>query len=237
MGKRFVIVGASSRIAQAMAHEFLSSQSCEQLFLIAREPKPLPDSRATALKVLYDRPDSWAQAVSEIGPAIDGVFVATGFLHDEKFQPEKNLLQLSASQFEKSFFCNTIIPALAAQALCPLLTKARPSFFSVLSARVGSISDNKLGGWYSYRCAKAALNMLIKNLSLELRRTHPQSFAVGLHPGTVATGLSEPFLSRQDPQKIFTPEMSAAHLSSVLAQLDQSHSGHCFDWAGKLIDP
>jgi NAD(P)-dependent dehydrogenase (short-subunit alcohol dehydrogenase family) len=115
------------------------------------------------------------------------------------------------------------------------LRKDEKAIFAALSARVGSISDNRLGGWHSYRASKAALNMLIKTCSLELAWTHPKALCVTLHPGTVDTRLSEPFQGNVAEEKLFAPERSAAELLTVLDQLESSHTGGLFAWDGQMI--
>jgi NAD(P)-dependent dehydrogenase (short-subunit alcohol dehydrogenase family) len=132
---------------------------------------------------------------------------------------------------------NAIGPALVAKHFLPLLARGRSTAFAALSARVGSISDNRLGGWYGYRASKAALNMLIKTLSIELARTRPEAVCVALHPGTVDTRLSGPFQRSVAPDQLFTPEVSGRHLLRVLERLVPSDSGGCFAWNGKAIDP
>ena len=107
--------------------------------------------------------------------------------------------------------------------------------FAVLSARVGSIGDNRLGGWHGYRAAKAALNMLIRNFAIELRRSHPQAIIVGLHPGTVDTPLSAPFQRGVAPDRLFTPATSAGHLLDVIDGLSPADSGGVFAWDGTAI--
>ena len=115
------------------------------------------------------------------------------------------------------------------------MPRAEPGIFAALSARVGSIGDNGLGGWHSYRASKAALNMLLKNFAIELGRTHPKAIVAGLHPGTVETGLSAPFQSNVPDGKLFTPEFSARKLLDVLANLCPEDSGYVFDWQGERI--
>jgi NAD(P)-dependent dehydrogenase (short-subunit alcohol dehydrogenase family) len=119
----------------------------------------------------------------------------------------------------------------------PLLTRERRGVFAALSARVGSIGDNRLGGWVGYRASKAALNQIIRTLSIELGRTNPLAVLVGLHPGTVDTALSAPFQRQVDAARLFTPDQSAAYLLAVIAGVSPDDSGHCLDWAGERIAP
>jgi NAD(P)-dependent dehydrogenase (short-subunit alcohol dehydrogenase family) len=166
---------------------------------------------------------------------VDLVIVATGLLHEDDLKPEKTWRSLDAVTMTRAYEINTIGPALIAKHVLPLLPRDRRAVFAVLSARVGSISDNRLGGWYSYRASKAALNQILLCLSIELATKRPQAICVGLHPGTVDTGLSRPFQTRVAEGKLFTPDQSAAHLLTVLDQLTPAQSGRVFDWAGKEV--
>jgi NAD(P)-dependent dehydrogenase (short-subunit alcohol dehydrogenase family) len=130
---------------------------------------------------------------------------------------------------------NAIGPALVAKHLLPLTPRGRPSVFAALSARVGSIGDNRLGGWHGYRASKAALNMLIRTLAIEHRRTRPVGVCVALHPGTVDTALSAPFQSGVRPEKLFSPTRSATALLQVMDRLGPEDSGGFFAWDGAII--
>jgi len=163
----------------------------------------------------------------------DIVFVATGALTTRDSHPEKSLSLLSLKAMSDQFLLNAAGPALILKHIKHLLRKDGPSTFAALSARVGSIGDNRLGGWYSYRAAKAALNQLIHSASIELKRTHPQSICVALHPGTVKTGLTENYVANHPA---VTPHEAAGHLLSVLGNLSPEQSGLFFDWAGKQIE-
>ncbi len=163
------------------------------------------------------------------------MFVATGMLHNEKTSPEKALSSLTADAMAQLFAVNAIGPAIVAKHFLPLLAKGRKSAFAALSARVGSIGDNRLGGWHSYRASKAALNMLIRTMSVELRRRNPDALIVGLHPGTVATPLSAPFQKGVVEGKLFTPDRSARAMITVLDSLSPDDSGGHFAWDGVRI--
>lgn len=166
------------------------------------------------------------------------VLVATGVLTlPDGTGPEKSLRQISADAMAQVLLLNTIGPALIARYMLPLLPRDRRAVFAALSARVGSIGDNRLGGWHSYRASKAALNMLLKNFAIELARSHPLAIVAGLHPGTVATGLSAPFQRNVPEAKLFTPEFSVNALLDVLDGLDPQDSGGVFDWQGERIEP
>ena len=142
---------------------------------------------------------------------------------------------LTGAAMETAFRRNATGPALVAKHFLPLLARDRKAAFAALSARVGSIEDNRLGGWYAYRASKAALNMLIRTLSIELARSHRHALCVGLHPGTVDTALSKPFQSGVPPEKLFPPAQSARHLLAVLDRLTAEDSGSVYAWDGRRI--
>jgi NAD(P)-dependent dehydrogenase (short-subunit alcohol dehydrogenase family) len=149
--------------------------------------------------------------------------------------PEKALRALEGEAMARAFAINTIGPALIARHLLPLWPRKGRHVLGILSARVGSIADNRLGGWHSYRASKAALNMLVKTFAIELARTHPEAIVVSLHPGTVDSGLSRPFQGQVAPDKLFSPERAAVHLLDVIDNLTPADSGGFFAWDGAPI--
>lgn len=164
------------------------------------------------------------------------VINTAGLLHDgAALQPEKRLSQLNRAALERLFAVNAYGPILLAQALEPLLPATAPALFASLSARVGSIGDNGLGGWYGYRSAKAAQNQLLRCLALEWRRRRPLVTVTLLHPGTTATELSAPFSSGVPPQRLFSPERAAQHLLDVLELQGPEQSGSFLAWDGSPI--
>ena len=171
------------------------------------------------------------------GGPLDLVIVAIGMLHENSIMPEKSLSELSDEKFLRLFEVNAIYPALIAKHFLPKLNDASPSYFAALSARIGSISDNQLGGWYAYRASKAALNMFLKTASIEVARSNKQAVIVGLHPGTVDSPLSKPFQNYVKKENLLTPSDAANKLLEVLSNLKPSDSGKCFAWDGKEILP
>lgn len=166
----------------------------------------------------------------------DLVIVATGVLTlEDGTGPERSLRHIDAAAMARLFQLNTIGPALVAKHVLPIFPRHAPAIFAALSARVGSISDNRIGGWHSYRASKAALNMLIRNFAIELGRTHRQAIAVGLHPGTVDTPLSRPFQKNLPEGQLKTPEECAANLLEVLGRITPAESGKVLDWKGDLV--
>lgn len=172
---------------------------------------------------------------NELAP-IRLVIVAIGALHTAQGKgPEKSLRDLTAQGMQDIFAANTIAPALAAKHFLPFLPKSGRAIFAALSARVGSISDNRLGGWYSYRASKAALNQILKTASIELSRHKPDAICVGLHPGTVDTKLSRPFQGNVPKDKLFSTTQSAGFLTETLSNLSVRHSGQVFAWDGSPV--
>jgi NAD(P)-dependent dehydrogenase (short-subunit alcohol dehydrogenase family) len=163
------------------------------------------------------------------------VINTAGVLHGPSLQPEKRLSAVARQQLEQSFAVNAFGPLLLAQAVAAAMPREQPSHFASLSARVGSISDNQLGGWYSYRAAKAAQNQLLRTLAIEWRRRLPLCCVSLLHPGTTATALSEPFRSGVPPAKLFSPEQAAGYLLDVLAARTPADSGGFWAWDGQPI--
>jgi NAD(P)-dependent dehydrogenase (short-subunit alcohol dehydrogenase family) len=178
-------------------------------------------------------PASITAAAAALTTAPDLVFIATGILHGPGLSPEKANAQLSAEALATAFSVNTIGPAMVARTLLPLMPKGRKTVLAALSARVGSISDNRLGGWHSYRASKAALNQLIHTMAIEQARRNPDQVVLALHPGTVDSGLSKPFQS--GVKTLFTPEESARHLLRVIDDATPAQSGLLIDWQGDII--
>ena len=177
--------------------------------------------------------DSVIDACAALEPqSFDAVIIASGALDINGAQPEKSLSQLTPEAMIDQFKVNTIGPALVLKHTRRVLVKDRRSLVVALSARVGSIVDNRLGGWYSYRSAKAALNQIIRSSAIELARTHPQAVCIALHPGTVRTNFTRKYLGRHPA---VDPQEAAANLLQVLGGLTAGDSGQFFDWSGKNI--
>ena len=240
---RALVVGGNGAIGAAVLERLGNDARCGARFAASRTIVNRPG--VEPLKLDLAEPQTIAAAVeaaSADGP-LHLVFVATGALHSQgSIEPEKSWRQISADGLMESYKVNTVLPSLVAQAALPKLARGRKDApekaeFAALSARVGSVSDNRLGGWHAYRASKAALNQVIKTCSIELKRKAPHAVCVGLHPGTVDSALSKPFQRNVPDGKLFTPQYSAERLLSVIDGLDAAQSGKVFDWAGAEIAP
>lgn len=230
------VFGSSGGIGRALVSALLARGEFQQVFAISRSGAPHDGAVVRQADFLdEDALTAIASELSAAGP-LTLVLVASGLLSDgEGLQPEKTYRHQSLENFQRVFEANTFAPALIAKHLLPVMPKKERSVFAALSARVGSISDNRIGGWHAYRASKAALNMLIRNYAIEQARRAPGAICVGLHPGTVDTSLSQPFQSGVTEGKLFTPEQSAGYLLDVIGNLTLEDSGKCFDWAGKEV--
>jgi NAD(P)-dependent dehydrogenase (short-subunit alcohol dehydrogenase family) len=217
-----VVIGAGGGIGRALAD--LLEEAGDPPIRVTRTSTPSLD--------LLNEP-SIAAAAEAIGDGLTLVIDATGFLHGGDFQPERRLAQIDPAHLAHAFAINAIGPALLMKHFLPRLAADRRAVFATLSARVGSISDNRLGGWYAYRASKAALNQLVRTAAIELARSRRQAICVALHPGTVATGLSAPFA--KTGLEVQTPQQAAAALLDVIAALTQEQTGRLFDHKGEPI--
>lgn len=231
-GVRCAVFGASGGIGAALVRQLAARNDVAQVHALARKPL---DASPKVHPHTFDLADeaTIAAACATIGGTLDLVIVATGRLVLDNGQgPEKSWRALDAAAMAEMFAINAIGPALIGKHCAPLLRKSARPVFAAISAKVGSITDNRLGGWYSYRASKAALNMMVRNFAIELGRTNPATIAVSLHPGTVDTALSRPFQGNVPAEKLFTPEQSAAYLLRVIDGLSPADSGKLFAWDG-----
>ncbi len=238
-GCRIVVVGASGGIGNAFVRSLASDSNTSQVFAFSRSSQHFDNESVTSGSIDISNEESIARcaAVATQDGPLDLVIIATGLLWDgDDLQPEKSMRELQHQNLYRAFEINAAGPAMVAKHFLPHLSKGRKSVFAALSARVGSIGDNRLGGWYAYRASKAALNMLLKTLSIEHARLWPKSIIVGLHPGTVDTGLSEPYTQRTPAEKLFTPEMAAGYLIRVIDRVQPVDSGNVIAWDGVLVE-
>ena len=232
-----VVIGASGAIGGALVDQLAACANVHSIRACSRIPRRHESSKVEArpIDILDERSIEAALAGLD---RIDLAIVATGRLHEQGgMQPEKSWRSLETPALLQSFAVNAIGPALVAKHVLPRLPRTGKAVFAALSARVGSIADNRLGGWYGYRASKAALNQLIRTLSIELARQRPDAVCVALHPGTVDSDLSRPFQSGVDPDQLFTATSAAEYLLAVIDALDATRSGELVAWDGRTIPP
>jgi NAD(P)-dependent dehydrogenase (short-subunit alcohol dehydrogenase family) len=215
-GYRTLVLGAGGAIGSAFGDHLRADARCAQVTMLGRHTHPALDVASEASIAAA------AQAVREAAP-FHLIVLATGILHASGIQPEKRLADLQAASMEAVLRINTIGPALVLRHFAPLLDRQR-SVMALLSAKVGSIGDNRLGGWYGYRASKAALNMVVKTAAIEMRRTHPGAVLAALHPGTVKSALSRPFRGDEIGRE---PAVATREMLAALDALRAEDSG-CF---------
>lgn len=216
-----VVIGASGGIGSALLQQLQSDPRWGTVLGLSRPELDLTDEASIAAA---------AQSVAAQGIPLRLVINATGVLGKQGCLPEKTWKQIDAAAMQRAFAINTIGPALLMKHFLPLLAHDGRSVFATLSARVGSIGDNRLGGWYSYRAAKAALNQLVHTAAIELRRSRPEALCVALHPGTVATPLTDGYIKAG--LEVQTPELAAQRILDLINGLDASQTGGFFDHKG-----
>jgi NAD(P)-dependent dehydrogenase (short-subunit alcohol dehydrogenase family) len=236
-----LIIGANSGIAKALALSLLNENNTK-LIVISRNIKfyqqPLFNDVEVIHTTSYDE-DEIQNVLKSINKSIIGyvsrVFICHGILHNSDYQPEKRLEDFSAKAFKEVLTVNTITPMLWLKNLTPLLSGKEICKMVIFTARVGSISDNKLGGWYSYRASKAAMNMLIKSAAVELGRRAKNIKLISFHPGTTDTPLSKPFQKNVPAGKLFTSEFVAEELLKIVENTSCDGEASFLDWQGKDI--
>ena len=237
-GLRAAIFGANGGIGAALVAQLENSGRYDTIYAGARNLPGVMQPQTVPFCFDLKDENSIIQAANMMagsGP-LDLVIVATGLLHRaDQPAPEKSWRAIDGRAMAELFAINAIGPALIAKHFLPLMRKDGRCVFAALSARVGSISDNRLGGWHSYRASKAALNMLVKNFAIELAARNRHGIVVSIHPGTVETALSEPFKKSVPEGRLFQPDQSAAHILSVIDQISASDSGEQFAWNGERI--
>jgi len=239
--KCVLVIAASGGIGEAYCESIIDQFPDVQLIRMARDLDALTSLGANVLDIQIDLSDddSIDQAISALpqDSPIDWVFVASGWLHDEQMKPEKTYRNLTRKQFLHSYNINAVGPAIFISRLLAKVDKKHPLKIGVLSARVGSVSDNRLGGWHSYRASKSALHMLIKNIAIECNNSRKPITIVGLQPGTTDTALSAPFQKNLTAAQLQTPEFTAQHLIKVMNVLEKEDSGKLFDFEGFPFEP
>lgn len=236
-----MVAGASGGIGHAFCQQVAMQYPDAKLIRLARNPKLLTKLSIETHDIVFDlaSEESIQSAIAQLPEKVevDWLFIATGWLHDDSYQPEKTYRTLHSEQMAQSFQLNTIGPTLLIKTLLERVKSKHALKVGVLTARVGSISDNRLGGWHSYRASKAALNMLIKNFAIEFQRMKKPVVIVGLQPGTTDTGLSAPFQRGVAPEDLQSPSYTANQLLKVMQVIDESDSGGLYDFLGLAFEP
>ena len=235
-----VVIGAGSGIGGALIKRWQSSGQ-RPVLAVARPSEALDQfdglQGVTCEETDYtdERLSRLADTLLDRGVNLTRLVICNGVLHGEGYRPERALSQLEGSAMRQVFELNTFLPMRVLSALIPVIKRSGASRIAVLSARVGSITDNRLGGWYSYRGSKAALNMMLKCAALELRRVNPQAKLMAFHPGTVDTPMSKPFQAGVAPEKLFSPARAAAALDQVISSFEVDGDLAYLDWQGQPI--
>jgi NAD(P)-dependent dehydrogenase (short-subunit alcohol dehydrogenase family) len=237
-----LVIGASRGIGLEFVRQLLADQNTAHVYATYRRSADLlqqiTDSRLECLPVDVTIESQIAVATGVIQSQaghLDLVINCVGLLHSDRVQPEKSLRHIESDRLLQYFQTNSISAVLWAKHLQPLFKHPEKSVFASISAKVGSIGDNQLGGWYGYRASKAALNMLMRNVSIEYRRTCPNSIVVLLHPGTTDTDLSKPFQANVPEGKLFGVDRTVLQLLRVIHQLKSTDSGKFFNWDGEIL--
>lgn len=242
-----LIVGASQGIGLGFVKALLQDEAIAHVYATYRHLESASELQA----LLHDYPGrltgvpmditdevSIAAGVDQIRSTTNKLHLVincVGLLHEGDLQPEKSLQQIQADQLMRYFQVNSIGGVLLAKHLLPLLRHGDRSILASISAKIGSIGDNQLGGWYGYRASKAALNMLMRTAAIEYSRKSPKTIVVTLHPGTTDTRLSQPFQRNVPPEKLFSVQRTVSQLLGVLTNLTDSDSGHFFSWDGSRL--
>ena len=240
-----LVQGANRGIGLELVHQLLRIKPEGRVFATCRRPadaaalQALASQQPERLRVLEldvqneSTIAAAAESVARVTRELQLILNVAGVLHGADFGPEKKLGQVQPESLRQVFEVNAFGPLLVAKHFHRFLRHDKRSVFASLSARVGSISDNRLGGWYAYRGSKAAQNMFTKNISIELARVAPNSITVGLHPGTVDTDLSKPFQPNVPEKQLLPASKSVTALLQVIESLDREDSGKVFDFRGE----
>ena len=237
MKENIIIAGSSGAIGGEFTKKYTNDPNVEKVVTLSRNLNNQNHKKIQPIKVDYNNEETFKNLdeISQLD-SISKVIIATGILHTDELKPEKSIDSIDGESMKKVFQVNVFGPILLVKTLLPLIKKSKGVKIAFLTARVGSISDNELGGWHSYRSSKSALNMMIKNLSIELKRLNKEHVVIGIHPGTVKSHLSEPFL-RHVKHDVFSPKESVGFMTKVINEITHIDSGKCFDFSGKVIEP
>jgi NAD(P)-dependent dehydrogenase (short-subunit alcohol dehydrogenase family) len=236
--KKVAVIGSSGAIGNAFLEHYIKDESVENIFSFSRSNISIENNKVTQSLIDVENEASIQKAAESLEELkLDEIIIASGLLHTKDFGPEKSIKDLKADNILKILSVNTVGPAIVGKYFLPLLNKNNKSVMAFLSARVGSISENKIGGWYSYRASKAALNQIIKNFSIEINRVNSQAIILGLQPGTVESNFSQPFKKNVKEGNLFTAEYSVSMLLNVINSCTTKDSGKLIGWDGEEIKP
>ena len=240
-----LVIGAGRGIGLEFTQQYLLDDAYDIVFATYRnqstalvELATIYSEKLICLKVDVTVEAEISAAIAQIKTqtiTLNEVIYAVGLLHNATMQPEKSLRHIQSENLVKYFQVNAIGAVLWAKYLLPFLRKSEPAIFAAVSAKVGSIGDNGLGGWYGYRASKSALNMFLKNVAIEWRRVAPNVIVTLLHPGTTDTDLSKPFQKNVPAGKLFPPEKTVNLLRAVIAKLTPDDTGEFFSWDGSRL--
>lgn len=234
-----IVIGASGAIGSAIV-TLLANNHDHTVYAFSRSKQSFKQTNVISKTIHFDSDETIRQAaesIQSVSGQVHSIFIASGILHQADIKPERSLQQITMQQCHQVFQINTFAPLIIAKYFLPLINPDVRTTFAAISARIGSISDNRLGGWYTYRASKAALNMLLKTLSIEAARKYKRLIVAGLHPGTVDSYLSKPFQKNIPDKQLFSPEHSANLMLNVLNQLTTGDSGHIYAYDGQHIPP
>jgi NAD(P)-dependent dehydrogenase (short-subunit alcohol dehydrogenase family) len=242
-----LIVGASQGIGLGFVKNLLQDGRITKVYATYRQAESAAELLALAsadsqklvcLSLDITNEQNIVETIQQIHAEVNQLHLAincVGILHDGNLQPEKSLKQINSENLWRYFQINSVGAILLAKHLLPLFRHGERSVFATISAKVGSIGDNQLGGWYGYRASKAALNMLMRTAAIEYARSNPKTLVVTLHPGTTDTLLSQPFQKNVPPEKLFSVERTVSQLLDVIEQLKAGDSGQFFSWDGSKL--
>ena len=246
-GSTRLVVGANGGIGLALVKAQLARPDVSKLIATHRATADIEELNQLGVqnsgKLLLHQLDvtndasllTFGRFLASQPTGIDLAIHTAGLLHDKNMTPEKSLAQCSSTNLMRLFELNSIGPLMVAQALLPTQKRGHRFTFAALSAMVGSITDNRLGGWYGYRASKTALNQFIKTMAIECRVKYPRAAIVAIHPGTTDTSLSRPFQNNVSAGKLYTAEQTAARLLNVLEEINEKQSGQFLNWNGTII--
>jgi NAD(P)-dependent dehydrogenase (short-subunit alcohol dehydrogenase family) len=242
-----LVTGASQGIGLGFVQYLLQHSNFNKIYATYRSKESASEllrleqqsnNRLVCFSIDLTEEDQIIAGINQIKTEVDQlhwVINCVGILHQGTLQPEKSLRQINAENLMQYFQTNSISAILLAKHLLPLFQHEQQSIFATISAKIGSIGDNYLGGWYGYRASKAALNMFMKTASIEYHRQAPNNIIVVLHPGTTDTRLSKPFQRNVPPEKLFSVERTVSQLMAVIRRLDTKDSGEFFSWDGSRL--